>query len=100
MARKQDRKGAKKGTRRGRTARRTRATRKPQMPFGKRNYILLAIGMLLIVTGYTIMRIENEVDGFVSLYVAPIILIAGYLEIIYAVWWRPEEKAPAGGADQ
>lgn len=61
------------------------------MVFTRKNYILLLSGLAMIVVGYVIMRMENEVDGFISLYIAPIILLAGYLEIIYAVMWRPVE---------
>ena len=61
------------------------------MVFTRKNYILLLSGLAMIVVGYVIMRMENEVDGFISLYIAPIILLAGYLEIIYAVMWRPAE---------
>ncbi len=52
------------------------------------NYVLLAVGVLAIVLGYSIMRLENEVDGFLSLYVAPLLILGGYLEIIYAILWR------------
>jgi len=52
------------------------------MVFTKRNYLLLVLGLVMIVAGYVIMRMENEVDGFISLYVAPLLLLAGYLEII------------------
>lgn len=62
------------------------------MVFSRRNYVLMVIGVLAIVIGYVIMRMENEVDGFISLYIAPVILLAGYLEIIYAILWRPKEK--------
>jgi uncharacterized membrane protein HdeD (DUF308 family) len=65
------------------------------MVFERRNYVLLLIGVLLIVVGYVIMRLENEVDGFISLYVAPIFLIAGYLEVIYAILWRPRKVREA-----
>ena len=34
------------------------------------------------------MRLENEVDGILSLYVAPLLILGGYLEIIYAILWR------------
>ena len=54
--------------------------------------MLMIVGLVLITFGYTIMRIENEVDGFISLYVAPLIILFGYLEIIYAILWRPKEK--------
>jgi len=34
------------------------------------------------------MRLENEMDGILSLYVAPLLILGGYLEIIYAILWR------------
>ena len=65
------------------------------MIFTRQNYILLLLGIVAIVIGYTTMRIENEVDGFISLYVAPLLILGGYLEIIYAILWRPKEKQEA-----
>lgn len=63
------------------------------MVFGKRNYQLLALGVALILVGFSIMRIENAVDGFLSLYVSPLLIVAGYLEVIYAILWRPKQPA-------
>lgn len=62
------------------------------MVFGKRNYILMLAGVLAVVVGFIFMRLENEVDGFISLYVAPLIILAGYLEIIWAILASPEKK--------
>lgn len=62
------------------------------MIFTRQNYILLLLGVVAIVIGYATMRLENEVDGFISLYVAPLLILGGYLEIIYAILWRPKEK--------
>lgn len=62
------------------------------MVFGRRNYVLLVIGVVAIILGYVMMRAENEVDGFISLYVAPLIILGGYLEIIYAILWRPKRE--------
>ena len=61
------------------------------MLFSRQNYVLMLLGVLAIVIGYTAMRIENEVDGFISLYVAPLLILGGYLEIIYAILHRPKE---------
>ncbi len=63
------------------------------MVFDRKNYVLLIAGVCVIVFGYVIMRMENEVDGFISLYVAPVLILGGYLEIIYAIMWRPKSKA-------
>ena len=64
------------------------------MVFTRRNYQLLVLGVVLIVVGFTAMRVENEMDGFISLYVAPLLILGGYLEVIYAILWRPRATAP------
>ncbi|MCY4232926.1 MAG: hypothetical protein OXE59_04180 [Bacteroidetes bacterium] len=65
-----------------------RRLKKRSMILLPHNYVLITIGVLAVVFGYSIMRIENEVDGFLSLYIAPILILGGYLEIIYAILWR------------
>lgn len=76
-----------------RRPRRTRAgARTGEMVFSRRNYLLLLAGVVLIIVGYVIMAVEGEVDGFLSLYVAPIVILGGYLEIIYAILWRPKAE--------
>ena len=67
------------------------------MLFRPTNYLLMLAGVVAVVFGYAIMRIENEVDGFISLYVAPLLILGGYLEIIYAILWRPKEERGASG---
>jgi len=59
------------------------------MVFQRKNYTLLMGCLVLITIGYVIMRMENEVDGFISLFIAPAFLLAGYLGVMYAVMWRP-----------
>jgi len=77
---------------------RSRGKNRGVMVFERRNYVLLLLGIALIVVGYVIMRMENEVDGFISLYVAPLMILGGYLEIIYAIIWRPKSEKPAEAA--
>ena len=52
----------------------------------------MGVGVLLIIVGYAVMRMDNNIDGFISLNVAPLIILFGYLEIIYAILWRPKDK--------
>ncbi len=61
--------------------------------FERRNYVLLLLGLGVVILGYVMMRMENEVDGFISLYVAPLLILGGYVEIIYAILWRPKSEA-------
>ncbi len=83
--------GKSKGSRKGGGRTRSGRVTKGRMVFTRRNYILMVVGVALIVVGYIIMRVDNQVDGFVSLYLAPLIILGGYLEIIYAILWQPKE---------
>lgn len=58
------------------------------MLFTPLNYKLMGLGLLLLIIGFTAMRIENEVQGFISLYISPIIIIAGYAVVVYAILKR------------
>ena len=55
------------------------------MLFTALNYRLLGIGLLLIAVGFAAMRLENEVRGFVSLYISPVVIMAGYIMVAYAI---------------
>ncbi|MEM6648374.1 MAG: DUF3098 domain-containing protein [Bacteroidota bacterium] len=81
--------------RRARSARRAAAGR---MVFERKNYLLLLLGVVLVTFGYVIMRLDNQVESLVSLYIAPLIILGGYLEIIYAILWRPKPEADSVGA--
>ncbi len=85
---------AKKAAKRSSKGRaRQRKAARPAMLFDRQNYVLLLLGVLAVVIGYAAMRIENEVDGFISLYVAPLLILGGYLEIVYAILRRPKQAA-------
>lgn len=63
------------------------------MLFSSWNYKVLAIGLLLIIGGFTAMYIENEVQGFISLYVSPIVIMAGYISVIFAIMKRDKSHS-------
>ena len=76
------------------------------MVFGRQNYVLLLASLALIVVGYVIMGVDNargvdargvhlSLDSTLSLVVAPLLLLAGYLGLVGAILWRPKEDAPA-----
>lgn len=73
-------------------AKRRRKEKKP-MVFSALNYKILGIGILLVIIGFTIMRLENEVYGFISLYISPILIMAGYITVIFAILKRPVENS-------
>jgi hypothetical protein len=61
-----------------------RGNRNP-MIFSPWNYKVLAVGLLLVVVGFTAMYLENEVEGFISLYLSPIVIMGGYITVIVAI---------------
>lgn len=71
-------------------ARRRRKEQKP-MVFSALNYKILGVGVMLVIIGFTIMRLENEVYGFISLYIAPVLIMAGYITVVFAILKRPAE---------
>lgn len=81
----------------------TRRRNRSPLVFERRNYILLAIGVALVALGFALMSIENEFLGTISLYVAPVIILSGYAEIVYAILWRrgtsAEEEGSEGNAE-
>jgi len=67
-----------------------------EMPFGKKNYMLLIIGVGILASGFFLMTLDKTfVDArefSLSLYVAPIVIVAGFAQIIYAILAKSEPK--------
>ncbi len=55
------------------------------MFFSAYNYKMIGFAILLIVGGFTAMYLENEVNGFISLFISPIVIMAGYVLVIFAI---------------
>lgn len=56
-----------------------------ELPFGRENMFILAIGLVILVVGYILMA-QPPVDSFWSLTLAPIVLMIAYLIVIpYAI---------------
>ena len=70
------------------------------MPFERMNYVLLLGAVGLILLGYALMLVDNAVsdnpvDSALSLVVAPLLLLGGYLGVAAAVLWGvPRDADP------
>jgi hypothetical protein len=67
--------------------------------FTKKNYYVLIAGILLIILGYTLMigggsddpNVFNpEIFNFQRITLAPMVCLAGFVTIIFAIMWRPK----------
>lgn len=73
---------------------------KRDFAFGRMNYILLGIGMLVVVLGFILMGGDSSTteaynpDIFSArrIKVAPVVCLVGFLSMIYAVVYKPKEK--------
>jgi undecaprenyl pyrophosphate phosphatase UppP len=61
------------------------------LPFERKNYILLLACIGIIVVGFFLMSGDKFVDSkifSVQLHIAPIVVVAGFLGIIYAIMYQ------------
>jgi hypothetical protein len=56
---------------------------KSTMPFGRTNYLLFLLGVVLLLVGF-ICAGQGPHDGFVSLTLSPLLLLTAYLVVLPA----------------
>lgn len=73
----------------------------PQFALGKQNYILLAIGFVIIIVGFLLMMggrsedpnvFSEEIFSFRRITLAPIVVTFGFLFEIYAIMKKPKSE--------
>ncbi|HEY9486745.1 MAG TPA: DUF3098 domain-containing protein [Chryseosolibacter sp.] len=64
-----------------------------KLPFGRKNYQWMIIGIVALVAGFTIMSLDQEQHGFgfLGLTLGPVIVMAGFIIQIYAILHRPSK---------
>ena len=60
-------------------------------PFGRKNYILFAIAFVVICIGYVFLGYGDDPDNAISKTLAPIVLVAGYALIPFAILAKGKE---------
>ena len=62
-----------------------------KLPFGKKNYQWMIIGIVALVTGFTIMTLDQQQHGFgfLGITLGPVIVMAGFIIEIIAILHRP-----------
>ncbi len=69
--------------------------------FDKKNYLLLAIGMAIVIIGFILMSGSGSSEGVFNpdifsarrIKVAPLVCLFGFLFIIFAIMHKPADKA-------
>ena len=73
---------------------------KKNLAFGKINFILLAVGVLIIVVGFLLMSGASSSEAEFNpaifdtrrILVAPLTCLVGFLSIIYAIIRKPKDE--------
>mgnify|MGYP003509324873 FL=1 len=68
------------------------------MAFSKKNYILLAIGMAIVIIGLVLMSGEGSAEGVFTpdifsvrrIKVAPVVSLFGFIFIMFAIMYKPK----------
>jgi uncharacterized membrane protein HdeD (DUF308 family) len=62
-----------------------------KLPFGKKNYQWMIIGVVTLVIGFIIMSVDKEQHGFgfLGLTLGPLVVMVGFMLEIYAILHRP-----------
>jgi hypothetical protein len=65
-----------------------------KLPFTKRNYQIMVLGLIILVVGFTVMSLDKEDYGFgfLGLTLGPVIVLAGFVIEVVAVLYRPDQK--------
>lgn len=69
--------------------------------FDKKNYILLAIGMAIVIVGLVLMAgpgstetsFNPDIFSVRRIRVAPVVSFIGFVFIIFAIMYKPSKKA-------
>ncbi len=73
---------------------------KKNLALGKTNFILLAVGMLIVIIGFILMSggcstettFDASIFNALRIKVAPVICFIGFISIVYAVVRKPNDE--------
>ncbi|MBR3471531.1 MAG: DUF3098 domain-containing protein [Prevotella sp.] len=73
---------------------------KRNLAFGRMNYILLAVSMLVVIIGLVLMsgsasteeQFNPEIFSAMHIKVAPVVTFIGFVSIIVAIMYKPRNK--------
>ena len=74
---------------------------KRNLAFDKTNFIILAVGMLVVILGFILMSgagsdetvFDNDIFSVRRIKVAPVVCFVGFISIIYAIIRKPKYNA-------
>ena len=67
---------------------------KNQFAFGRRNYLLMIVGVVVLGVGFIIMTLDQQPygEGFLGITLGPIILVIGFIIEFFAILVKDRKK--------
>ncbi len=64
-----------------------------EFAFGKENYVLMIIGVVVLLTGFALMYgpADGDIFSFRRITLAPIVVLAGFVIEVFAIFKKPKE---------
>lgn len=71
------------------------------MPLGKKNYYYIAAGVVVLIIGFLLLAggasddpevFNPDIFSFRRMYIAPVVIVAGFVFIIWAIMTKTKEK--------
>ena len=79
----------------------SKEVKKPGFAFGKENYRILIIGVIIVVIGYLLMIgggsddptkfNADEIFSFRRITLSPIVILAGFVVVLFGIMKRPRD---------
>ncbi len=63
-----------------------------KLPFRRINYIIMLVGILVLILGFTLMSIDKEEYGFglLGLTIGPLVVLSGFGIELLAILYKPK----------
>ncbi|PSR53755.1 DUF3098 domain-containing protein [Adhaeribacter arboris] len=68
---------------------------KNEFAFGRKNYLFMIVGLVVLAIGFIIMTLDAEPygEGFMGITLGPIILVIGFIIEFFAIMVKDRKKA-------
>jgi hypothetical protein len=65
-----------------------------KLPFSKKNYQLMVLGLVVIAVGFIIMALDREPHGFgfLGITLSPVVVLTGFVIEVFAILHTPSSK--------
>ena len=65
-----------------------------KLPFGKKNYQMMIVGVVIITIGFIIMTLDKEPHGFgfLGITLSPVVVLIGFIVEVVAILHTPKEE--------